>query len=113
MSQTINAGRDFFLYPVAINASTDTAFQITTGYTGANPPSGFVPQQIMNANTLLIQCRTAVDMQLRKVANSTEFFTIKSGTVFEFKLNPLNTQNLLWLRSGSGNVTAEILVYNE
>lgn len=108
-----SSGRDFFLYTLALNASTDTSFQITTGYTPATPPSGYVSGQIMNASSILIRCRSAVDMYLRKTASSTEYFTIPSGTTFEFKLNPNNTQNLFFLRSASSTPTAEILVYVE
>lgn len=116
MATAINAGSQYFIYNLSVSNTADTAFQVTTGYTPTstgNTPTGYVQGQIMNANTILVKCRTAVDLYLRKEANSTEYFTIPSGTTFEFKINPANTQNLFYLRSGSGTVTAEILVYNE
>lgn len=115
MATIVNSGRDFFVYTLSLNQTTDTAFAIQTGYTPSTQTNGasYVPAQVLNANAIVIQCRTAVDLQLRKTAAASDFFTIKSGTVFEFKLNPTNTQNLFFLRSSTGSVTAEIIVYTE
>jgi len=115
------SGRDFTLMNVTLSSTADTAVSITTGYTPATPAvtpiSGYTAQVINNVNSIAIQCRTAVDIQLRKVQNDANFFTIKSGTVFILDMNTISntpgTINPFFLRSSTGSPVAEILLYLE
>ena len=63
-------------------------------------------------NAVHIQCRTAVDLQLREGGGDTDYFTIKSGTVFILDINAANLEPF-HITSGSGTVTVEILGYLE
>lgn len=108
--QVTSSGRDFFIYTLTLNSTSDTTFSTQTGYTPATAPSGYVFGQVMNATSFLIRSRSAIDLQFRKTANSTEFFTIPSGTTFTFDISPANSQQLFFLRSASATPIAEILV---
>lgn len=111
--QVTSSGRDFFIYTLTLNSTTDIAFSTTTGYTPATAPSGYVFGQVMNAASFLIRCRSAIDLQFRKTANSAEFFTIPSGSTFTFDVSPANSQQLFFLRSASATPVAEIIVMVE
>lgn len=116
MSQHVNAGKDYFIYALTLNSSTDTGFGVTSGYTPSpttDTPPGYVSQQIMNANSLMIKCRTTVDMQLRKVPNDANYLTIPGGSTFTFDISPGSTQTLFYLRASTGTPVAEILITTE
>lgn len=63
-------------------------------------------------NSVYIQCRTAVNLELRREAGDSEYFTIKSGTVFNLQTR-LVEEEPFYLQSASGSVTAEILLVQE
>ncbi len=105
MMQTVNGGRDFFIYTLSLPVGVDVPFGITTGYT---PGAG--QAQTMNANSIMIKCRTSVDMQFRKTAASAEYITIPAGGTFTFDISPTQTQNLFFLHSTAGTLVAEIMV---
>lgn len=95
---TTNLGRDIIVYNPSIVAGSDTLITLAVD----NPQT----------NCVTIQCRTAVDLQIRKANNDANYFTIKSGTVFQMPISTLNTTPF-YLRSASGTVVAEIIVYTE
>lgn len=63
-----------------------------------------------NINRFKIQCRTAVDLYLREGGGASDYFTIKSGTVFELDIQPGSLEPF-HLTSGSGTVTVEIVAH--
>ena len=65
-------------------------------------------------NAIIIQARTAVDIQVRESRGISDYYTIKSGDVLTLQLRgqvkdgavqPTN----VWLRSASGTPVAEII----
>ena len=63
-------------------------------------------------NAVSIQCRTAVDLELREGGGDSAYFTIKSGTVFLLDLHATSLEPF-HLKSGSGTVNVEIIGYIE
>ena len=88
-------GRKFTIYNVAVTDSADAAVTITS--TG-----------VRKVTSLFIQCRTAAAIQLKKASGDSEYFTIRSGTTFELPIAAIQ-DNVFFLRSTSGSITAEIL----
>ncbi len=93
MAQAINKGTNFQLFEVEV---TTTAKQV-----------------ILNEkfNSIQIQCRTAVDLELKESAGATKLFTIKSGTILELDYANRNLEPFS-LRAGS-SVIAEIIGIKE
>lgn len=91
MATSINYGNDFRVWNFSVGATSDT-------------------QIILNkeVNAVIIKCRTAVDLYLKRGAGDTYYFTIASGTIFTL---PMSTPNLepFALKSGSGTVDVEII----
>lgn len=94
MSSTINYGTGFFIW----NFSVPT--------TGAS----IVLNQ--DVNSVVIQNRTAVDIQLRTSGGASDYFTIKSGTNLPLGVNT-TTKTPIHLTSTSGTVNIEIIGYLE
>lgn len=65
-----------------------------------------------SVNSVRIQCRTSVALQLYRESGDSEYFTIKSGTVLELPMRLVENEPF-YLLSGSGTVTAEILLIQE
>ena len=96
MATSINKGTDVQIWNFELNATTDTGVMLNTRF----------------VNSLIIQCRTAVDIYLRKEQGDTEYFTIKSGTVLHLDVS--NRELVpLWLKSASTTPVAEIIGYKE
>src|SRR5258708_752674 len=111
MSTIVNKGRNFTVITLSLNSTTDVALDIQSGYTSAAespaPANNYVPTQVGNVSSVAIQCRTAVDIQLRTTNGNTNFFTIKSGTIFNLDISPtaLGAGQIqpFFLRSGTGS----------
>ena len=99
MSRTINKGREYEVRNISLNATTDVPVDFTSRF----------------ISSVTIQCRTSVDILLRRTASNNDYFTIKSGTVFNLDCS-LSDQSqggyiVGYLRSGTGTVTAEVIGY--
>ena len=93
---------------MATNAGTDIRvwdFSVLT--TGTN-----IVINDKRINTFAIQCRTAVDIQLRESGGAGDYFTIKSGTVFVLNVRA-NDPTPFHLTSTNGTVNVEIIGYIE
>lgn len=96
MAEIIAKGQDFEILNLSLTATADTEVD----------PSASADRR---GNAFIIQCRTAVDILLRLTDGETQYFTIKSGTVFHLDLSSAR-EKPFYLRSGNGSVTAEVLV---
>ena len=62
-------------------------------------------------NTVLIQARNAVNIQISNFASGTDYWTLKSGTAIEFNSYNTNSQSL-YLNGDTGKVV-EIFISNK
>jgi hypothetical protein len=93
MAQTTNSGRDFRIVNFSIP---------TTG--------GEIVLNDKYANSYVIQCRTAVDIQLRRSGGASEYFTIKSGTALTLDC-AAPTNEVFHATSTSGTVVIEVIYH--
>ncbi len=77
---------------VNLNAST---------YTG-------VSLEQTNVITVLVQCRTSVDVLIASSSSPTVYFTLKAGISIEIDVNSISDP-IFYAKSGSGNVVLEIM----
>lgn len=91
MATTTNAGQLYEIRNITLNATTDTPIDFS--------------QEI---NSIVIHCRTSVDLQLRKIANDANYFTIPAGNSFTLDVAYGNTIPC-YMRSTSGSVVVEVL----
>ena len=99
MATITSGGKTLTVKNLTLSATSD----IQVGFTQA-------------VNTVLIKCRTAVDIQVRSSSGATEYFTIPSGqsvTLNMFgSIDPatgIAYPTDIWLRSSTGSVVAEII----
>lgn len=96
MAELVAKGQDFEILNLSLSATSDTEVD----------PSASADRR---ANGFIIQCRTAVDLLIRLSDGGTQYFTIKSGTVLHLDLMSAR-EKPFYLRSGTGSVTAEVIV---
>ena len=90
MATTVNAGTTFHIWNFTLSTS-DTRIVLN-----------------QKVNSLIIKCRTAVDLYLRESAGDSDYLTISAGTSFTFDLSTCNLEPFA-LRAASGTPVAEIL----
>lgn len=90
MSTTTNAGQGFRIW----NFTLSTSFQ----------------KIVLNqkVNSILIQCRTAVDIYIDEDNSGTDYFTIKAGSALTLDLST-RTLEPFSLKAASGTPVAEII----
>lgn len=96
MSTTTNAGFNYEVRNITLNANTDTQIDFN--------------QQV---NSVLIKARTAVDIYLRRSSGGSNYLTIPSGTALTLDVAMTDTSQggyiVGWLRASSGNPIAEVI----
>ena len=90
MAETTNTGRKFFIWNYTVTTS-DTPIVLN-----------------QYVNSLLIRCRTAVDIYLRVSAGATPYYTIPSGGSLTLDM-ATSSLTPFTLTSSSGSVVVEIL----
>lgn len=99
MSTIVNKGSNYEIRNISLNATTDVPIDFTSRF----------------ITSITIQCRTAVDLLLRTTDNGADYFTIKSGTVFNLdtRVSDQSGGGFIagFLRSGTGSVTVEVIGY--
>lgn len=98
MATVTTGGRYAKIVTLALTATDDTQVGFTE-----------------SINTLIIKCRTGVDLQVRSSRNSPDYFTVPSGQSLTLDIlgninslgvvDPLN----IWIRSATGSIVAEVL----
>lgn len=94
MATAVNTGRDFFVWNFSV---------------GTNGSTLVLNQKV---NSLVIQCRTGVDINIRRSAGASDYFTLKSGSTLTLDIG---TNNLapLHITSTSGTVVIEVIGHIE
>ena len=91
----VTKGQDYEILNITLSATVDTEVD----------PSASPRRR---AKAFIIQCRTAVDMTIRRANNASQSFTIKSGTVLELDV-ALEAEQGIWIRATSGTPVAEVI----
>lgn len=98
MAGVITGGNNIITKNLTVTATTDTQI-------GFNQP----------VNTVILKCRTGVDLQIRSSQGATEFFTLPSTQTLTLYLTAQGQENgvmlptSIWVRSGTGTVVVEII----
>lgn len=88
----VNGGTDFEIRNIEANNTTDTPIDFSTRI----------------VNSVVIRCRTAVDLQIRKNQNDADYFTVPSGTTFTLNAGSRKI-NAFYVRSASATPTVEVI----
>lgn len=91
MATVTNAGQDFEIRTITLNSSNDTIVDF-----------------LQRVNSIIIRCRTAVDIYIRHDNNSADYFTIPAGSSLTLDVG-MGTKTPCYLRASSGNPIAEII----
>lgn len=93
MATIVTAGEDFEVRNISLNQSTDTAVDFTH-----------------KVISMVVKCRTAVDVQIRRTNNASDYFTIPANQSLTLDSMVRDQQNIaFWARSSSGNVVLEVI----
>lgn len=90
MSTSTNAGKKFRVWNFTLSTS-DTAITLN-----------------QNVNSVLIQCRTNIDLYIRQGSGDSDYFTIKAGSSLTLDINTVNLTPFA-LRAESGSPVVEII----
>ncbi len=95
MATFVSSGSNFRVWNFTLSSSDDT-------------------QIVLNerVNTLVIRCRSAVDIYLKRSAGATDYFTIPSGTALTLDVHTGNLEPFS-LKAASSSPVAEIIGIEE
>ena len=91
MATTTNAGQDYQVRNIAVNSTSDTAIDFDR-----------------EVNSVLLQCRTSIDLYVRRNANDADYFTVFAGSVLTLDV-ARGDNDVCWVRSASGTPTVEAI----
>lgn len=94
MANSVNAGQDFEIRNITLNATTDTPIDFNNKF----------------INSVMIRCRTSdIALYLRRSENSNDYFTIPANQTLTLDVAIRNQTQPFYLRSASATPVAEVI----
>lgn len=92
MATAINSGADFEIRNITVNSTTDTPIDFNN-----------------RVNSVLLRCRSNIDLYIRYDRNSSDYFTIPSGTSLSLDVSMRRQDDAFYVRSASSNPVVEVI----
>lgn len=92
MATSINSGADFEIRNITVNSTTDTPIDFNN-----------------RVNSVLIRCRSSVDLYVRYLPNASDYFTIPSGTSLSLDVSMRRPDEAFYIRSASATPIVEVI----
>jgi hypothetical protein len=92
MATATNSGSDFEIRNITVNSSSDTPVDFNS-----------------RVNSVLIRCRSSIDLYIRYDRNSADYFTIPAGTSLSLDVSMRKEDDAFYVRSASDAPIIEVI----